>query len=664
MENYTETKKQIINDLFDDNAKLPSQTINSPPQKSTNDNNHKVDSSFNIFNNKNENQDSDSESTPKQNQKQAFDFNKLNIQNKIKNENELLNSNQHSTKYNNLRETDLFSGFCNQNKPIDNKTEKNITNLNNMNLQFDKINECNKNIPNVGLLNQNINFDTLFDNINFKDDVKNDEIKIKEIEANRIKNLEKERLNNNNKNKQRQINNNKAKVQLLKEEDFFDDNSNDYGNHSNNNFQLVNNKAIHLETICKYNQANGSIKTKSPANFLSFKKGLFLNKIFFNSFITESINFEQVPEYQQIDSEALSFQITADLEDILINNNQLVDTITSQLTFDYCSLISSPIGPCIVWNDMNSLFISDTHSFREVLCDGDGFFRAFMFSYGEHLINEGNIFKLKQIAYIISIKINKSFVYRDIQIDKNEILIIFSFIFNAFESNNKKQANDYWIKGFIGNTNFSLGMIKYAKIMLGNYLEEHSDKLNTEELINNHIINPHYILNNKLNLKDYLIEKVFRMNNDDEPLLIYLIPIVFNISLSIYSKETIEKYYLFSSLKQANKHHFPITLMFHEYQYYVVNTKNYFNTNSSYISFLNQNQKNKSRMSLFCENTKCDICSSYSDEVIFEQMPSNSFCKHCLIESLNKIVSTRISDLINEEYSHIQCNYYIYLVNC
>ncbi|MCP4648563.1 MAG: hypothetical protein GY853_00600 [PVC group bacterium] len=88
--------------------------------------------------------------------------------------------------------------------------------------------------------------------------------------------------------------------------------------------------------------------------------------------------------------------------------------------------------------------------------DGNGFYRAVMFSYLEYHILNKNLHEIKKFAYDFNNIIDKTLKGRNIQIHKNEFLAIMYIITELIDKNLIERAYAYFLKAYYLFESFDL----------------------------------------------------------------------------------------------------------------------------------------------------------------------------------------------------------------
>lgn len=165
--------------------------------------------------------------------------------------------------------------------------------------------------------------------------------------------------------------------------------------------------------------------------------------------------------YMNLEEEPLNIQIQLIFEDMLMRSDDMEKIKSELMSIELDENINqSPIGflcgldRAVV---QTGLHRAESHfhgieraitAWREVLGDGNCFYRAFMFATLESYILNKDVFKIKKILYDLNVKINKTFKRKDVSVDKNIINIIFYFIIDFIENNKVREAYDVFIKAY------------------------------------------------------------------------------------------------------------------------------------------------------------------------------------------------------------------------
>ena len=230
------------------------------------------------------------------------------------------------------------------------------------------------------------------------------------------------------------------------------------------------------------------------------------------------------------------------------------------------------------------------YKWRNINGDGNGFYRAIIFSFLENIILTDNIMLMKEIIILFDEKINlnnpnvisRPYIKEYIsKIDKDLIFQILFLIYMAME-NPVSIGNPYeiLIKSFNFSLVFDRGMIYFFKVLLYEFILKNSNKNYNEELnvkIGD-LLSKEFITKEGEYLFDLFFEnKLLKMNSEAEKIIVYLTPFIIkcDINILIYNFEKEEGVYQ-KLLKCGLKNKFRMNLLFRTIYYDIIYDKNYY----------------------------------------------------------------------------------------
>ena len=280
-----------------------------------------------------------------------------------------------------------------------------------------------------------------------------------------------------------------------------------------------------------------------------------------------------------------------DLKNILINKeyqfnvcpiNNVENLVESNFAYDksYKEEISKHI----------LLLNNYIYRWRNINGDGNGFYRAIIFSLLENIILTNNIKLIKEIIILFDEKINvnnpnvisRPYIKKYINnIDKNLIFQILFLIYKAME-NPFSIGNPYeiLIKSFNFCLPFDKGMIYFFRILIYEFILENSNKNYNEELnvkIGN-LLPKEFITERGDFLYDIFFEdKLLKMDSEADKIIVYLTPFIIkcDINIIIYNFEKEEPVYQ-KLLKCGMNNKFKMNLLFRAIYYDIIYDKNYY----------------------------------------------------------------------------------------
>jgi len=382
------------------------------------------------------------------------------------------------------------------------------------------------------------------------------------------------------------------------------------------------------------------------------------------------------------DEESLNIQIQDIFNDMLIKTDNIERTTSELQNYKLDESINvSPVGYLNninkSLNDLGSLtndLKREIAGSRYILNDGNGFYRAFIFSLVESYVLNLNLIEIKKFIFDFNTKIDRVLKRKDSKINKDFINLIFSLIVDAMENKKIREAYEILIKSYLLYQNFDFAMIKYIRLAIANYLEENKNQIfsNDTQVQASKLLPSMYFIKEGFDLKSYLEEVILCMHYEVDKFVFYVLPIVFNINLELYILEGIanpiklEPKYVkmtFPCLMDSNNrfNSFSSTIsIFYRFSRY---EKFYTNQN------LMQNQLNISfsefdTQVVHCTNTQrmiilavipCEVCNRQSEFLTFSHMPGMLICKLCLSDFIFKILIKRARYISGESFLNKEC---------
>jgi hypothetical protein len=189
-------------------------------------------------------------------------------------------------------------------------------------------------------------------------------------------------------------------------------------------------------------------------------------------------------------------------------------------------------------HEIEEITKKEISAFREIKCDGDSFYRAFMFGLFEYYILHQNIHEIKKLVLDIY-RINKNpraTIFKSRNIDFNKALVIFYLIIEHILNNNTERAYDTFIRAYMLEDNsFDLILIGYMRLILWlnvAELEKQANKIKkqmTKSLTNNATKTIPTKEFEEVNIDTFLVYQ-----NEPCKLAMSLIPLVFNANVDLY----------------------------------------------------------------------------------------------------------------------------------
>ena len=423
---------------------------------------------------------------------------------------------------------------------------------------------------------------------------------------------------------------------------------------------ILNDKKYNKKNNYEINEINkrlSDIINNSPFDNINLSINYKSGEVNLNDLLTisnivniKSLNNKQITEqfnkdfYEQILSAKKFSNLNADLHNDINFNSSLISV--SQLH---------------TYNGKNKKLIGK--KIRDIVVnDGNSFIKAFIFNYFENIITNLNIDNLIFIIYIISTKLPLLNI-NDLNIQ--EVLTILKIIFTHLEKNNINEAYIVLINAFKENSYFEKGLIYFVKYCLKQFISDNYILFNIDYL--NEIIPIKYInnLNNQFDYQNYIQEKIMLPQDEIqyEILIYYLLPLIFQINLIIYtnSNSKINKI-IFKNKTHKNKNNifnielnvkFGNTTIIYSDTYYnkyknIIPYSNDFNYPADKIQIIS-NKKNSEDAS---PEIICNECNSCPENYIQIGPKIKPICHKCFINAINKVIYKRYILLKEDLFFH------------
>ena len=382
--------------------------------------------------------------------------------------------------------------------------------------------------------------------------------------------------------------------------------------------------------------------------------------MFSNLKISKLNDISNLKKVEKLDLEILNFQVEEILNEILEDENTISKVKEEIIKYEDSDLYTKKylynISPTYKFISLKKIW-NEIYLFRKVKNDGDSFFRSFMFSYLEKIIIYKKITELTILIYYISINIMNPFHFRNIEIKKNEVLIILGMILSSMKKDDINNSIIILNRAFCSNDNFSNSMIKYMKFKLGNFISDNYTLFNYNELISNKILSKKYFNKDlkNFNFNKYLNERLLMMQTDPDFFIFLISSLTFNCNVKLYINEAFGELQLIHDNK-INENEINIHLIYSEKNFQIAYLNDYYNNNINELSYKiyeNENIDNDNIIKLFCDNITCEKCLKESKEIILEKiLPNFPICQNCLINNINKVLSNRIKYFSKDNYKY------------
>ena len=435
---------------------------------------------------------------------------------------------------------------------------------------------------------------------------------------------------------------------------------------------------INLNKAVDRDEPYGKVVQQETKECIDKKRNHMLQDDYYSSTIHQEkiINMAKLPEYITLTENELNARIEEIFEELLKLPNSFVNTIVENLNNYKLSDMFGSVGPMCSCKSLNFLMNANTNaiekSFEElekdiaatrfILNDGDSFYRSFMFALIEHQILSQNLLDFKKLIYGVATK-TRSLIFKrkNTEINMNEVLYILYLIYMDISKGNIINAYGIFITAVNQSRSFDYGLIKYMKVALSEYITTNADLIFKNEHFEEieKIAAPAYLNNHSFNYKEYIENRILTMHYDADKFIVQLSPAVFNVNLDLYAVEgtaqqaqhiTYLKNY-FHCLSDQNTR-FSIALFYHFSRYDKLYSKEFLRLYEDKITYIKRDYHQEKRFTIVNANITCENCKVQSDEISFVHIPNYTFCKNCVIEALDKVITKRIAYITNENYNN------------
>ena len=294
--------------------------------------------------------------------------------------------------------------------------------------------------------------------------------------------------------------------------------------------------------------------------------------------------------------------------------------------------------------------------YREIMGDGNCFFRAIIFKYFEFIIFYGRDDLFRDIIYEIdemfSSDIIKNYVIINeyIVLKKNLIIQILIMVYNILnEENDKEKSYFYFFLAINTCQKFDLSLILYLRYILYKYIKNNEEKIfskNSPVKIGN-LLPEKYDDNGIFLFDKFYKEYLLIMYTFAEKLVIYIIPFIFGIPLNIFFYESNEE-----NKNQKFEHNFEkvdfneqINLIYRNNHYELVYTETEI-----------QKYKELYKRSIIIKKIekKVDINCIKCKNPIENKENNTGLCDNCLLEFLKKQTIKKIKRQSKINFSELK----------
>lgn len=301
---------------------------------------------------------------------------------------------------------------------------------------------------------------------------------------------------------------------------------------------------------------------------------------------------------------------------------------------------------------------SDIEITRNVLSDGNGFYRSIAFALIEYFILSKSSSKLSKFAYGISTIKDRTFQSNNTIYDKKTILLMLKIILDYINNNSYSKAYQIFLKAFLTEPLFEYGLIKYVKMTLADYIKVNA-KMFDSTLLQKQIGSEYIFSDNNFNSNKYINAHVTVMHEDPDSFIISIIPKALAIDMKFYyiePEKLLRRTFICSgeTIDEDSFIHIIASLGRYEIGYNKANSLIEFN---SLLQIEDNFYSNK--IIEFSRKTVCQNCKSKNSEIILSSSLDVILCKVCLIETIKQSTRRLIKRLLNDNYQHLECKFNI-----
>ena len=310
---------------------------------------------------------------------------------------------------------------------------------------------------------------------------------------------------------------------------------------------------------------------------------------------------------------------------------------------------------------MTQTFRTGSH-WREVLFDGNSFYRTIMFELLEYYIMTKNLLEIEKIACDIAQETYKD-IFTSKLIDYDVVMNVFRLIIEHMKESNIRKAYDVLIKAYhLQSKAFDYGLIAYLRKISFDILSDLTKMRNQ------------MLQDNKEELKDTKIniDAINIFNTDADFLSIILLPYLFEINVNflwIDGAFDNPNSGIVNLEDKDRKDSIPlITFSFVFSGFVVLYDRQFVTTNLHFNKIIEKTKISLTQLTYRTKEVKqCEVCRKETEQIIFLQQKFTC-CSTCLNEHIHKIISKRakalyLSNFIGTEYAtrpiHLKDNFYI-----
>jgi len=343
--------------------------------------------------------------------------------------------------------------------------------------------------------------------------------------------------------------------------------------------------------------------------------------------------------------------------------------------------------------------------FRNILGDGDCFYRGLIFSFLENIILTNNIMLMKEISILFDEKISlknplvkeNDFLKKEIEKKSLDIVTqIFHIIIHYMEIENTSETYIILLKVFLYCSDFDFGIIYFTRYLLYEYISSNENKIYSKESqIELGCFLPEEFTKDKGEKTEYFFKNYYSLQlmvpkTFAEKIVIYIAPFVFDCEINILVYEyDIQNGINEKRFGTEKKPKFQINLIFRKSHYDMYYKKNYYEKYSEKldtltnikeeIKFLNLKSPEEYYDKLISQNqndtnnglindddnlnaSKCMQCKKH----FFHTENPFGLCNNCLLEILKTELFSAYTNYIRStrNYSDNRLESFLYQYTC
>lgn len=232
------------------------------------------------------------------------------------------------------------------------------------------------------------------------------------------------------------------------------------------------------------------------------------------------------------------------------------------------------------------------YKFRNILGDGDCFYRGLIFYLLENIVLTNNIMHMKELLILFDEKINtknpliKKREYLGNNFQKLNISIVSQILYHLIkkmEEGNTDLTYQILLKVFLYCQEFDTGIVYFTRYLLFEYILQNEDKIySRENQVDIGCLLPEFFCNDKGDKMEYFFENFYsqqlmKQKEFAERISIYIAPFVFNCNINILIYDYGEKSFIQEKKLLGEKiEELEICLLFRKAHYDIYYKKNFY----------------------------------------------------------------------------------------